>query len=121
MAIYVEPKAPGFRYGLGTISADGVEGQCVVLSDDNIFTVNADPTVRSFGILAATCEAELLCGVHCGGGIYDTDQYTGEITAADELACDADTGLLRTAAEGEFVVAEAISVVSSVLRFKLLV
>jgi len=121
MALYVETKAPGFRFGLGTISADGVVGQCVVLSGNNIFTVNDDPDVRSFGILAASALAGVLCAVHCMGGIYETDQYTGEIAAGGLLACDAGTGLLRAIGEGEFEVAEAISVVSGVLRFKLLV
>lgn len=122
---YIETKAPGFRYGLGTISADGTVGQCVVLSDNNVLTVNDDPTARSFGILAAGALEDELCAVLCMGGIYETDAYTGEISAGGLLACDAETGLLRAlngeADPAEFAVAEAISVVSGVLRFKLLV
>ena len=119
---YIETKAPGFRYGLGTISADGVAGQCVVLSDHNVFTVNDDPDVKSFGILAADCDADELCAVHCMGGIYETDQYTGEIAAGGALVCDETLGVLRASAGGdELTIAEAISVASGVLRFKLLV
>ena len=118
---YVEPKAPGFRYGLGTISADAVAGQCVRLTDANAFSVNDDAAKRSFGILVASCDKDALCGVYCMGGIYETDQYTGNISAGDELACDADTGTLKAASGDDFVMAEAISVVSGVLRFKLLV
>jgi len=118
---YVEPKAPGFRYGLGTISADAVVGQCVLLSDANVFSVTDDPAKRSFGILAASVSEGEMCGVYCMGGIYETDQFAGNISAGDELACDADTGTLKAASGEEFVMAEAISVVSGVLRFKLLV
>ena len=118
---YVEPKAPGFRYGLGTISADAVAGQCVRLTDANVFSVNDDAAKRSFGILVASCDKDALCGVYCMGGIYETDQYTGNISAGDELACDANTGKLKAASGDEFVVGETISLVSGVLRFKLLV
>jgi hypothetical protein len=118
---YVQPQVPGFRYGLGSISADAVAGQCVRLTDANVFSVNDDAAKRSFGILAAACDKDALCGVYCMGGIYETDQYVGEIAVGDTLACDADTGKLKTASGDEFVMGEAISVVSSVLRFKLLV
>jgi len=118
---YVQPQAPGFRYGLGAISADAVAGQCVRLTDANVFSVNDDAAKRSFGILAAACAKDALCGVYCMGGIYETDQFTGDIAAGDELACDAETGTLKASSGDEFVMAEAISVVSGVLRFKLLV
>jgi hypothetical protein len=122
---YVKELAPGFRFGLGTISADATAGQCVVVSDANEFSVNDDATARVFGILADDYDEDDRCGVHCLGGIYETDAYTGDITAGDALACDAETALLRTlnaeADPAEFQVAEAISVVSGVLRFKLLV
>jgi len=118
---YVETKAPGFRYGLGTISGAGTVGQLVKVSDDNVFTVNDNPAVRSFGMLVGTYRDGEMCGVYCMGGILETDQYAGDVSAGDELACDADTGLVKAAGEGEFVVGEAISVSSGVLRFKLLV
>eukprot|EP00919_Chromeraceae_sp_WS-2016_P025793 GHVR01060934.1.p3 GENE.GHVR01060934.1~~GHVR01060934.1.p3 ORF type:complete len:121 (+),score=20.99 GHVR01060934.1:133-495(+) len=118
---YVETKAPGLRYGMGTISGAGTVGQLVKVSDDNVFMVNDDPAVRSFGLLVGTYTDGEMCGVYCMGGIFETDQFAGDISAGDELACDADTGTLKAAEEGEFVVGEAISVASGVLRFKLLV
>jgi hypothetical protein len=118
---YVEAKAPGFRYGLGTLSADGTAGQCVRLSNDNVFSVTDDATKRSFGILAASCKKDELCGVFCLGGIYETDQHSGNIAAGDLLGCDAQTGKLKKAGAQDFVAGEAISLVSGVLRFKLLV
>ncbi len=118
---YIEPKAPGFRYGLGTLSADGAAGLCVRLSGDNQFSVNDDPTKRSFGVLAAACRKDELCGVYCMGGIYETDQFTGTIAGGDALSCDGSTGKFKKASGQDVVLAEAISVVTGVLRFKLLV
>ena len=118
---YVEPKAPGFRYGLGSMSADGVAGQCVRLTGGDVFSVNDDSTLRSFGILAASCKKDELCGVYCMGGIYETDQFEGSISAGNMLSCDAATGKLKAAASGDFLLGEAVLSASGVLRFKLLV
>jgi hypothetical protein len=118
---FIEVKAPGFRYGLGAISADAAVGLCVRLTGDNVFTVNDDATKRSFGVLAGSCRKDELCGVFCQGGIYETDQYTGNVAAGEALGCDAQTGKLKKAGAQDFVLGEAISVVSGVLRFKLLV
>jgi hypothetical protein len=118
---FLEVKAPGFRFGLATLSADGVVGQCVRITGDNIFTVNDNAGKRSFGVLAASCKKDELCGVFCQGGVYETDQFTGNVAAGEELGCDASTGKLKKAGAQDFVLAEAISVVSGVLRFKLLV
>lgn len=119
---YIEAKAPGFRYGLGTLSEAGEAGLCVALSGDNEFELNGDSTKRSFGILVGACVEDALCGVWCGGGIYETDQFTGStIAAGDELACDSSTSKLKKAGEGDFVIGHALANVSGVLRFKLLV
>ena len=118
---YVETKAPGFRYGLGTISGDGAPGQLVRVSEDNVFVVNDDSAVCSFGVLAGAYTDGEMCGVHCMGGIYETDQYAGNVSPGDELACDAETGKLKAASGDEFLVGEAISLQAGILRFKLLV
>jgi hypothetical protein len=55
------------------------------------------------------------------GGIYETDQHSGNIAAGDVLGCDAQTGKLKKAGAQDFAVGEAISVVAGVLRFKLFV
>jgi hypothetical protein len=103
------------------MAADGAAGQCVRLTNENVFSVNDDAGKRSFGILAAACSKDALAGVWCMGGIYETDQYSGNIAGGDALSCDAQSGKLKAASGDEFVVAEAISVTSGVLRFKLLV
>ena len=118
---YVEPKAPGFLWGLGTISGAGTAGQCVRVAGNNVFAVNDDGDERSFGVLAKTYKDGEMCGVHCLGGIYETDQYAGAPVAGDVLVCDAETGKLTPQDDETAVVAEALSVEGGVLRFKLLV
>jgi len=60
---YVQPLAPGFRYGLGAIAGGGATGQLVRLTGDNVFSVNADPAKRSFGLLEKTTKDGELGGV----------------------------------------------------------
>ena len=118
---YVQPLAPGFRYGLGAISGAGATGQLVRLSGDNVLSVNTNPALRSFGILEKTYRDGELCGVFCLGGIYETDVFVGTPAPGDELACDAQTGKLKVKGQGEFAVGEVIAAASGVLRFKLFV
>jgi hypothetical protein len=118
---YLEPKAPGFSYGLGTISGAGVAGQLVKVAGDNVFAVNDDADGVSFGVLAKSYADGEMCGVYCMGGIYETDQFEGSPEPGAQLACDADTGKLKAVAEGNFVVGQAISLQNGVLRFKLTV
>jgi len=118
---YLEAKLPGLRYGLGSLSEAGTVGQCVVLKGNDEFELNDDGTKESFGLLAADCAKDELCAVWFGGGIYETDQYTGSPAAGNDLACDDSTHKLAVAGEGDAVIGKAISVVGGVLRFKLLV
>ena len=118
---YVQPLAPGFRYGLGKISGPGATGQLVRISGDNVLTVNDDPAERSFGLLEKVNKDGELCGVFCLGGIYETDVFVGSPAPGDELACDAASGKLKVRGQGEFAVGEVIAAGSGFLRFKLLV
>ena len=118
---YMQPLAPGFRYGLGAISGPGATGQLVRLSGDNVLSVNTNPALRSFGILEKTYRDGELCGVFCLGGIYETDVFVGTPSAGDELACDATTGKLKVKGQGEFAVGEVIAATSGTLCFKLYV
>lgn len=115
---YVQPLAPGFRYGLGAISGGGSAGQLVRLSGDNLFSVNTNPAVRSLGILEKTTKDGELCGVFCLGGIYETDVFVGTPAPGDELACDA-SGKLKVKGQDELAVGEVIAVSATRLRFKL--
>jgi hypothetical protein len=117
---YVQPLAPGFRYGLGAITGGGSAGNLVRLTGDNEMSVNTDPAKRSFGLLEKTTKDGELGGVFCLGGIYETDVFVGSPAPGDELACDA-TGKLKVKGQGEFAVGEVIAAASGVLRFKLYV
>jgi len=118
---YIEPKAPGFLWGLGTISGAGTAGQCVKVAGNDVFAVNDNGNGRSFGVLAKSYRDGERVGVYCLGGVYETDQYAGTPVAGDLLVCDAATGKLKKQDGETFVVAEALSVATGVLRFKLLV
>ena len=118
---YVEPKAPGFSYGLGTISGAGTAGQLVKVIDHDVFEVNDSAATPSFGLLAKSYTDGEMCGVYCMGGIYETDQFVGTPAAGAPLACDADTGKLKAAGEDEFIVGQVISLQTGILRFKLAV
>jgi hypothetical protein len=61
-------------------------------------------------------------GIYCNGGVYETDVFEGTINPGDDLKVSA-TGKLTGGNIGndEFVIAQAISVQSGVLKFKLLI
>ncbi len=118
---YVQPLAPGFRYGLGEMQGAGEPGQFVNVAGDNVFAVSDDSAEKPFGLLERKVADGEMPGIFCLGGIYETDVFVGDPSPGDNLAVDASTGTLKVAAEGNVVVAEAISVGAGVLRFKLLV
>ena len=118
---YVQPLAPGFRYGLGTMQGAGEPGQIVTMVGDNLFAVATDPTARSFGVLEKKVADGQMPGIFCLGGIYETDVFEGTPAAGDELSCDAATGTFKVAVAGDVVLGQVISASSGVLRFKLLV
>lgn len=122
MSKYVNQLVPGFRYGNGVAVADADAGLFVTATGNNSFAVLGSATARPFGMLAAPAVAGEPCAVWCCGGIYETDQYvTTNVVAGCDLSVDASTNKLKLSAGGNFVVGHAISVVSGVLTFKLLV
>ena len=59
-------------------------------SGNDLFAVNTDPTVRSFGILIKDYDAGDMPGIYCDGGVYETDVFEGTINAGDDLKVSAD-------------------------------
>ena len=112
---------PGLAYGDGTMSGAGTLGQVVKVAGNDQFAVNTDATVRSFGILRKDYADGKMPGIWCGGGVYTTDVVEGTVNAGDELKVSANGVLTAGVAAGDLVIAEAISVVSGVLKFKLLI
>ena len=118
---FINADHPGLAYGDGTMSGAGSLGQVVKVAGNDQFAVNTDATARSFGILRKDYADGKMPGIWCGGGVYTTDVFEGTINAGDELKVSANSKLTAGVAAGDQVIAEAISVVSGVLKFKLLI
>jgi hypothetical protein len=54
------------------------------------------------------------------GGVYETDSISGQVVFGAELSFDPATGQLKTAGEGETVVARALAALGSSVKFQLL-
>ncbi|AJY71337.1 MAG: hypothetical protein KUA37_08705 [Desulfomicrobium sp.] len=119
---FINPCHRGLAYGDGHIQGDGQLGQVVRVVGDDLFAVNTDPELRSFGILIKDYAGGEMPGIYCGGGIYETDVFEGTINPGDNLKVST-TGKLEggNIANRQLVIAQAISVRSGVLKFRLLV
>ncbi len=119
---FINPCHRGLAYGDGYMQSDGAKGQVVKIAGSDLFAVNDDPTVPSFGILIKDYKAGDMPGIYCGGGVYETDVFEGTINPGDDLKVSVDGKLTAgTIAAGEHVIARAISVGGGVLKFRLLV
>ncbi len=119
---FINPTHPGLAYGDGYMQGSGEIGQFVAVAGNDQFAVNTDPKVRSFGMLMKSYADGEMPGIHCKGGTYETDVFEGTINPGDDLKVS-DTGKLTggNIADDEHVIAQAISVQSGVLKFKLLI
>jgi hypothetical protein len=118
----VNPCHRGTAYGDGYMQGDGAAGQVVAIAGNDLFAVNDDPNVASFGILIKDYKSGDMPGIYCGGGVYETDVYEGTINAGDDLKVSQNGKLTGgVIVEGEYIVARAISVAGGVLKFRLLV
>lgn len=119
---FINPCHRGLAYGDGHMQGDAKLGHLVSLAGNDLFAVNTDPEVRSFGILINDYAGGEMPGIYCNGGVYETDVFEGTINPGDDLKVSA-TGKLTGGNIGndEFVIAQAISVQSGVLKFKLLI
>ena len=118
---FINADHPGLAYGDGTMSGAGSLGQVVKVAGNDQFAVNTAATARSFGILRKDYADGKMPGIWCCGGVYTTDVFEGTVNAGDELKVSANSKLTAGVAAGDQVIAEAISVVSGVLKFKLLI
>ena len=112
----------GIAYGDGYVQGDATCGQVMRIVGDDLFAVADDPTEPAFGILFKDVKDGGMPTVYTDGGVYETDNFTGTITAGERLKVHAESGTMTNGVEaGDFVVAEAISVSGGVLKFRLLV
>ncbi|MGD8834280.1 MAG: hypothetical protein PVI54_05645 [Desulfobacteraceae bacterium] len=118
---FINPCHRGLAYGDGHIQGDGQLGQVVRVVGDDLFAVNTDPGLRSFGILIKDYAAGQMPGIYCNGGVYETDAFEGTITAGDDLMVSTNGILTNGGGTNDLVIAQAISVSGGVLKFRLLI
>jgi hypothetical protein len=118
---FINPCHRGLAYGDGHIQDNSQLGQVVRVVGDDLFAVNTDPRVRSFGILIKDYAAGQMPGIYCNGGVYETDAFEGTINAGDDLTVSANGFLTNGFGPNNLVIAQAISVQGGVLKFRLLI
>ena len=118
---YLNPNHRGLAYGDGYMQSDGKCGQVVCLVGSDLFAVNENWEVRSFGILIKDCKAGEMPGIFCCGGVYETDVFDGTITPGDDLFVSGEGKLMSETETGSIVVGQAISCSNGVLKFRLLI
>ena len=97
-------------------------GQVMKVVGNDLFAVADDPTEPAFGILFKDVKDGEMPTIYTGGGVYETDNFTGTIHADERLKAHATNHNLTNGAQaGDFIVAQAISMSGGVLKFKLLV
>ena len=119
--VFINAAHRGLAYGDGYLQGDGELGQLVKVAGNDLFAVNTDPTAPSFGILIKGYKSGEMPGIFCMGGVYETDVFEGTINADDDLKVSANGKLTAGVAEGDEIVARAISVSSGTLKFRLLI
>jgi len=123
MGYFVDVKHDtGIAYGDGFAQGDGVCGEVMKVGGDDLFAVADDPTEAAFGILYKDVKTGEMPTIYTGGGVYETDNFTGTIQAGERLKVHATNHNLTNGVQaGEVVVAQAITMSGGVLKFKLLV
>jgi hypothetical protein len=123
MSHYLDVKHDtGIAYGDGFAQGDAVCGSVMKLVGDDLFSVADDATEPAFGILLRDVKSGEMPTIYTGGGVYETDNFTGTIQANDRLKVHATNHNLTNGAQaGDVIVAQAISMSGGVLKFKLLV
>jgi len=125
---YFNPSHPGIAYGDGELLGPGEKGQFVKLVDNDTFEVVSDAADKPVGIIynldklpsvtpAATDRNRV--ALYMNGGVYETDNISGSISADDDLTFDPATGNIKAWEAGNFVVGKALAVEGSIVKFKL--
>lgn len=118
---YLNAAHRGLAYGHGYMQGAGSCGQFVKIVGNDLFAVNTDPSVNSFGVLIKDYSNGEMPGIFCMGGVYETDVYEGNITAGDSLKVAVSGKLAASAGVDDKVVAHALSISSGTLKYRLLI
>ena len=118
---FINPNHRGVAYGDGHMQSAGTLGQVVKIVGSDLFAVNTDATVKSFGILIKGYATGDMPGIYCMGGVYETDVFEGTINPNDDLKVSANGVLTAGVGAGDEVIARAVSVSGGTLKFRLLI
>ena len=118
---FINPCHRGLAYGDGHIQGDGALGQVVAIAGNDLFAVNTDPSVQSFGVLIKDYASGDMPGIYCMGGVYETDVFEGTVNPGDDLKVSANGKLTAGVQAGEEVIARAISASGGTIKFRLLI
>lgn len=111
---------PGLAYGSATAAEDLTAGEFVKLSGADLFSKVTDALDIPFGVVYSDVVSGEYVTVYTHGGVYETESFTAGITAGDKLEVNPTTALLQKATTGQ-VIAHAILVTSTELKFKLVI
>ena len=111
----------GIAYGDGYAQGAASCGMVMKLVGNDLFAPADDPTEPAFGVLFKDVTDGEMPTIYTGGGVYETDSFTGTIVAGERLKVHATNHNLTNGIQaGDVAVAEAISVSGGVLKFRLL-
>ncbi|NQT34848.1 hypothetical protein HQ587_06640 [bacterium] len=126
--VFFNPSHPGIAYGDGELQGPGEKGQFVKLIDNDLFQVVSDADDVPVGVIynldklkhvAPGATDRNKVAVYMDGGIYETDNITGTITADDDLTFDPTNANIKTASEDDTIVGKALAVEGNIVKFKL--
>lgn len=119
---FINPCHRGTAYGDGYMQNGGQLGQVVKLVGNDLYELCTNPEENAFGLLLKDYNKGEMPAIYCNGGVYETDVFEGTVNPGDYLKCSAAGKLTAGAFSGkQQVIAQAISVQSGVLKFKLLI
>ena len=128
--VFFNASHPGIAYGDGELLGPGTPGQVVKLVENDLFQVVSDAADKPIGLLGRLDKPRYVtpaatdrykATIFMRGGIYETDNVSGQITVGAELSFDAATGQLKVVGQGETAIAKALAVGGNIVKFKLLI
>lgn len=99
------------------------------LVENDLFQVVSDAADKPIGLLGRLDKPKYAtpgptdrykAAIFMRSGIYETDNISGQVAFGADLSFDPATGQLKTAGEGETVVARALAALGNSVKFQLL-
>jgi hypothetical protein len=127
--VFFNASHPGIAYGDGELLGPGTPAQLVKLVESDLFQVVSEATDKPIGLLGRLDKPRYVtpaatdrykAQIYLRGGIYETDNVSGQIAFGADLSFNPETGTLKTAGEGDAVIAKALAVGGNTVKFQLL-